>query len=101
MYLTYFSVFSMIFLLLSLLSIVSFFLSVHSFNTIHFNRIFLRNSLKMANVEIIFPNGKKAVAASGSALKDAAKKAGFSPNYGCEEGMILAYMPHLQCPQIL
>ena len=24
--------------------------------------------------------------ASGSSLKEAAKKAGFTPNYGCEEG---------------
>ena len=41
---------------------------------------------RMADVEITFPNGKKTKAAAGSSLKDAAKKAGFSPNYGCEEG---------------
>eukprot|EP00607_Mallomonas_marina_P003269 CAMPEP_0182427782 /NCGR_PEP_ID=MMETSP1167-20130531/19528_1 /TAXON_ID=2988 /ORGANISM="Mallomonas Sp, Strain CCMP3275" /LENGTH=73 /DNA_ID=CAMNT_0024610257 /DNA_START=184 /DNA_END=405 /DNA_ORIENTATION=+ len=40
----------------------------------------------MADVEIIFPGNKKAKAASGSLLKDAAKKARYSPNYGCEEG---------------
>eukprot|EP01035_Chromulina_nebulosa_P017827 gene17827-23438_t len=40
----------------------------------------------MADVEIIFPNNKKVKVASGSTFKDAAKKAGFSPNYGCEEG---------------
>ena len=42
--------------------------------------------LSMADVEITFPNKKKVKAATGSSLKDAAKKAGFSPNYGCEEG---------------
>ena len=44
------------------------------------------NKLYMADVEIIFPGNKKTKAATGSSLKDAAKKAGFSPNYGCEEG---------------
>ena len=43
---------------------------------------------QMADVEITFPNNKKVKAAAGSPLKDAAKKAGFSPNYGCEEGEI-------------
>lgn len=42
--------------------------------------------LNMADVEIVFPNKKKAKVAAGSALKDAAKKAGFKPNYGCSEG---------------
>lgn len=42
--------------------------------------------LKMAEVEVTFPNKKKVKVSTGSALKDAAKKAGFSPNYGCEEG---------------
>ena len=41
---------------------------------------------RMADVEITFPNGKKTKAAAGSSLKEAAKKAGFAPNYGCEEG---------------
>jgi ferredoxin len=41
----------------------------------------------MADVEVIFPNNKKVKVPSGSALKEAAKKAGFTPNYGCEEGM--------------
>ena len=40
----------------------------------------------MADVEVEFPNKKKVKVASGSSLKDAAKKAGFSPSYGCEEG---------------
>jgi ferredoxin len=31
-------------------------------------------------------SNKKAKAAPGASLKDVAKKAGFSPNYGCEEG---------------
>ena len=50
----------------------------------------LRNSVKvqMADVELTFPNGKKAKVPAGSAMKDAAKKAGFSPNYGCEEGKL-------------
>ena len=45
-----------------------------------------RSTLSMADVEITFPNNKKVKAASGSSLKAAAAKAGFSPNYGCEEG---------------
>lgn len=45
-----------------------------------------KTSLHMADVEITFPNKKKVKVSTGSALKDAAKKAGFSPNYGCEEG---------------
>lgn len=40
----------------------------------------------MADVEVVFPNKKKVKVSSGSSLKDAANKAGFSPNYGCEEG---------------
>eukprot|EP01036_Dinobryon_divergens_P026615 gene26615-35288_t len=40
----------------------------------------------MADVEVIFPNNKKAKVSVGSSMKDAAKKAGFTPNYGCEEG---------------
>jgi ferredoxin len=40
----------------------------------------------MADVELIFPGNKKVKAAAGSSMKDAAKKAGYSPNYGCEEG---------------
>jgi ferredoxin len=45
-----------------------------------------RSALFMADVEVVFPNKKKAKVPSGSAFKDAAKKAGYSPNYGCEEG---------------
>jgi ferredoxin len=45
-----------------------------------------KTSLNMADIEITFPNNKKVKAASGSSLKEAAKKAGFTPNYGCEEG---------------
>jgi hypothetical protein len=40
----------------------------------------------MADVEVTFPNNKKIKVPSGTPLKDAAKKVGFSPNYGCEEG---------------
>ena len=40
----------------------------------------------MADSEITWPNKKKCVVAVGSAMKDAAKKAGYAPNYGCEEG---------------
>ena len=40
----------------------------------------------MADVEVIFPNNKKVVVPSGSPSKAAAAKAGFKPNYGCEEG---------------
>lgn len=35
-----------------------------------------RNTVMMADVEIVFPNNKKTKVAVGSALKDAAKKAG-------------------------
>jgi hypothetical protein len=38
--------------------------------------------LQMADVEVTFPNNKKVKVASGSSFKEAAKKAGFSPNYG-------------------
>jgi hypothetical protein len=40
----------------------------------------------MADVEITFPNKKKAKVASGTKMSDAAKKAGYKPNYACEEG---------------
>ena len=53
----------------------------------HHNRAFQYIvKVQMADVEITFPNNKKTKVAAGSSLKDAAKKAGFSPNYGCEEG---------------
>ena len=39
-----------------------------------------------AEVELVFPNKKKVMAASGTPLKAAAAKAGFKPNYGCDEG---------------
>ena len=54
-----------------------------------------KSSLSMADVEITFPNNKKVKAASGSSLKEAAKKAGFTPNYGCEEGKLLFTFPIL------
>lgn len=50
------------------------------------SRLVSKQKVYMAEVEVIFPNNKKVKVASGSALKEAAKKAGFSPNYGCEEG---------------
>ena len=40
----------------------------------------------MADVELTFPNKKKVKVPSGSPLAAAAKKAGYTPNYGCEEG---------------
>ncbi|KAJ1412510.1 hypothetical protein B484DRAFT_455308 [Ochromonadaceae sp. CCMP2298] len=40
----------------------------------------------MADIELIFPNKKKVKAAPGTPLKDACKKAGFVPSYGCSEG---------------
>jgi ferredoxin len=39
-----------------------------------------------AEVELIWPNKKKITATSGTPLKAAAAKAGFKPNYGCDEG---------------
>lgn len=55
------------------------------------------NRLSMADVELTFPNGKKAKVPAGSAMKDAAKKAGFSPNYGCEEGTISPVVAIVAC----
>jgi hypothetical protein len=43
--------------------------------------------LQMADVEVTFPNKRKLKVPSGSSMKDAAKKAGFTPNYSCEEGL--------------
>jgi hypothetical protein len=43
----------------------------------------------MADVQVTFPNNKSVKVSAGSALKDAAKKAGFSPNFGCEEGNLI------------
>lgn len=60
--------------------------SVHSFVSTPFSLI-SKNTRLFADVEVIFPNGKKFKGAAGTPLKEAAKKAGFSPNYGCEEGM--------------
>jgi len=51
-----------------------------------FARQVVDSRLQMADVEVVFPNKKKAKVAEGSPLKDAAKKAGYKPNYGCEEG---------------
>jgi len=45
-----------------------------------------KQQLRMADSEITWPNKKKCKVAVGSSMKDAAKKAGFTPNYGCEEG---------------
>jgi hypothetical protein len=71
--------------ILAFLSIVVY---ISSFQVRRFKQsAYLLTKLQMADVEITFPNGKKAKVAAGSALKDAAKKAGFSPNYGCEEGL--------------
>lgn len=47
---------------------------------------FIDKSLCLIIVQVKFPNNKSVKVASGSNLKDAAAKAGFSPNYGCEEG---------------
>jgi ferredoxin len=58
----------------------------HSFVFNGAARTMTRSSLKMADVELVFPNKKKVKVASGSSLADAAKKAKYSPNYGCEEG---------------
>ncbi len=44
------------------------------------------SSALFAEVEVQFPNKKKIKAPSGTPLKDLAKKAGYKPNYGCEEG---------------
>ena len=49
-------------------------------------RMISKHRIQMADVEVIFPNNKKVKVPSGSALKEVAKKAGYSPNYGCEEG---------------
>ena len=46
-----------------------------------------KSALSMADVEVTWPNNKKCKVAAGSSLKEAAKKAGFTPSYGCEEGM--------------
>ncbi len=45
-----------------------------------------RNMVLNAEVEIVFPNKKKVMVEKGSKLSDAAKKAGFKPNYACSEG---------------
>lgn len=71
------------------LLVVVFFLSIcrlQAFSPLTSRSRTVISTLKMADVEITFPNNKKAKVASGSSLKDAAKKAGFTPNYGCEEG---------------
>lgn len=44
------------------------------------------STLQMADVEVVFPNGKKVKVPAGSSFKDAATKAGYEPNYGCDEG---------------
>jgi len=45
-----------------------------------------RLSPLFGEVELVFPNKKKVMAGSGTPLKAAAAKAGFKPNYACEEG---------------
>jgi ferredoxin len=45
-----------------------------------------KTSYSFTNLSTHRPNNKKCKVPEGSSLKDAAKKAGFSPNYGCEEG---------------
>jgi hypothetical protein len=60
--------FSFVVALLFLISIHSFFLPS--------SRSIRQNVRMMADVEVVFPNNKKAKVAVGSALKDAAKKAG-------------------------
>lgn len=57
-----------------------------AFALLPFRRLTRSSQLQMADVEITFPNKKKVNAAVGSAMKDAAAKAKYSPNYGCEEG---------------
>ncbi len=61
---------------------------VYGFQTPVLHHRIMKSSIVMADVEVIFPNNKKIKVPSGSSLKEAAKKAGFTPNYGCEEGSI-------------
>ena len=62
-------------------------LSAHAFRpSLSRARAVSPSALRMADVEITFPNKKKAKVASGSKMSDAAKKAGYKPNYACEEG---------------
>lgn len=66
---------------LTLLSIfIVFFTTANAF--IFKTSIITKSKLQMADVEVTFPNNKKVKVASGSSFKEAAKKAGFSPNYG-------------------
>ena len=54
-----------------------FLISIHSFFLPSSRSIISRQNVRMmADVEVVFPNNKKAKVAVGSALKDAAKKAG-------------------------
>ena len=56
--------------------------SISAFSSIPARSFRSVSVLRMADVEVIFPNNKKVKVATGSSLKDAAKKAGFTPNYG-------------------
>jgi ferredoxin len=66
--------------------LVSIVVVCHAFQLFSSMRIISKSHLNMADVEVVFPNNKKVKVATGSSMKDAAKKAGYSPNYGCEEG---------------
>ena len=64
-------------------------LCIRSYGWVHSSNFFqsTRRSPRLyAEVDLVWPNGKKSKAAGGSTLKEAAAKAGFKPNYGCEEG---------------
>jgi len=59
---------------------VLFILSVDCFSTtfiFQHKRLQTNKCLRMADVDVVFPNNKKTKVAVGSSLKDAAKKAGF------------------------
>jgi hypothetical protein len=52
------------------------FVSIEAFTIRKHSAGLISSKLKMADVEVIFPNNKKTKVAVGSSLKDAAKKAG-------------------------
>lgn len=54
-----------------------FLLSIQSFSLPFSRSVLIRRNVRMmADVEVIFPNNKKAKVSVGSSMKDAAKKAG-------------------------
>lgn len=54
-----------------------FLLSIQSFSLPFSRSVLIRQNVRMmADVEVIFPNNKKAKVSVGSSMKDAAKKAG-------------------------